>query len=404
MEYLEEAQALFYYATEGIIISDDKGVIRHANPSAEKLFGYGKGEMTGKRIEDLVPKRLAQRHEQLREKYHTNPHPRSMGQGIELFGIKKDGTEVPVEISLSPFSNVKGKFVIAFIVDITLRKKAEETVKRQKEELEMLNKELDKKVKDRTAVLEEAIEALNHTKEELNKALQKEKELNDLKSRFVSMASHEFRTPLATILSSLSLAKKYSEQGETEKEMKHLDRIRISVNNLTDIISDILSISRMEEGKITLSPERFNLPQFATEVLKELQMVAKEEQIIQYSHSGDSEIVFDRKILRHLLFNLVSNAIKFSPERKPIEIKTENKNSTFTLSVKDNGIGISEEDQKHLFERFFRGQNATNIQGTGLGLNIVAKYVEMLEGTIQCSSVLEKGTTFTIQLPLNNSN
>lgn len=404
MDTLEGARALFFYATEGIIVADDKGTIRHVNPSAEKLFGYSKDELLEKKIEMLIPKRYSGKHEQYRNKYNTNPHPRSMGIGMDLHGMKKDGTEFPVEISLSPFSNVEGNYVIAFIIDITVRKKAEESVKRQKEELEELNKQLDQKVKNRTLVLEEAIAELNHTKEELNEALHKEKELNDLKSRFVSMASHEFRTPLATILSSLSLAKKYSEQNDKEKQTKHLDRIKNSVNNLTDMITDVLSISKMEEGKITASPEMISINDFAGEIIKELQSLSKEDQHLNYSHSGNTEIFFDKKILRHILFNLISNAIKFSPGKKPIDVKTENNNSILTLSVKDSGIGISEEDQKHLFERFFRGQNATNIQGTGLGLNIVAKYIEMLDGTIHCSSVLEKGTTFIIELPLNNSN
>lgn len=401
MENLEGARVLFYYATEGIFVADDKGIIRHVNPSAEKLFGYEKDELIGKKIEVLIPKRYSPNHEHLRNKYNANPHPRSMGMGMDLHGMKKDGTEFPVEISLSPFSNVDGKFVIAFIIDITIRKKAEESVKFQRMELEKLNKELDKKVQERTMILEEAITELNQTKEELNEALKKERELNDLKSRFVSMASHEFRTPLATILSSLSLAAKYGEQGKKEKQVKHFDRIKTSVNNLTDMISDVLSISKMEEGKISVSPEKFNINLFANEVMKELQLVAKEGQKINYSHSGMEEVTFDKKILRHILFNLISNAVKFSSEEKPIDVIL-NTDGSITLSVKDNGIGISEEDQQHLFGRFFRGQNAANIQGTGLGLNIVAKYVEMLDGTIECKSVLEKGTTFTIKLPMNN--
>ena len=401
MENLEGARALFNYATEGILITDDKGIIRHVNASAEKLFGYAREELIGKKIEILIPKRFEHKHVQQRDKYNAAPHPRSMGAGFDLHGLKKDGTEFSVEISLSPFSNVDGKFVIAFIIDITIRKKAEEAVKRQQVELEKLNKDLDKKVKERTMILEEAVGELNQTKEELNEALKKEKELNDLKSRFVSMASHEFRTPLATILSSLSLATKYGEQGEKEKQSKHLGRIKTSVNNLTDMISDVLSISKLEEGKMAVTPEKFNVKDFTNEIIKELQLVAKREQKINYSHSGKGEIIFDKKILRHLLFNLVSNAIKFSPEGKQIDVEIKVNNS-ISISVKDSGIGISEDDQAHLFERFFRAQNATNIQGTGLGLNIVAKYVEILDGTIKCKSILEKGTTFTINFPTNN--
>jgi len=410
MESKEGLSALFEFATEGILVANQTGEIIKSNPSTEKMFGYGKGELIGKKVEVLVPMRYAHKHVDHRDKYNENPHGRSMGASLDLYAKRKDDSEFPVEISLSPFTASDGKFVIAFIIDITVRKKAEESVKRQKEELEkqktelvQLNISLERRVKERTQVLEEAILELNQTKEELNEALQKEKELNDLKSRFVSMASHEFRTPLATILSSLSLSTKYAELGDKENQSKHVNRIKGSIGNLTDILNDFLSISKMEEGKISMSPEIFNISEFTNEVIKELQLVAKEGQKINHSHSGKTEIDFDKKILRHILFNLISNAIKFSPEERPIDLSTKVSDSKIEISVKDNGIGISEEDQKHLFERFFRAQNATNIQGTGLGLNIVAKYVEMLSGTVECKSVLGKGTEFIIEVPFNNS-
>jgi PAS domain S-box-containing protein len=409
MESKQGLAALFEFATEGIMVANQTGEIIKTNPATERMFGYGKGELIGKKVEVLVPSKHAHKHEGYRDKYNENPHARAMGAAMDLYAKRKDGSEFPVEISLSPFNATDGKFVIAFIIDITIRKKAEDSVKRQKEELEKqktelerLNISLEKRVKERTQILEEAIAELNNTKEELNEALQKEKELNDLKSRFVSMASHEFRTPLATILSSLSLSTKYGEMGDKENQAKHVNRIKGSIGNLTDILNDFLSISKMEEGKIIVSPEKFNVREFTEEIIKELQGVAKDGQKINHSHSGETEIYFDKKILRHILFNLVSNAIKFSPEEKPVEISIKIGNNHMEIRAKDSGIGISLEDQKHLFERFFRAQNATNIQGTGLGLNIVAKYVEMLNGTVKCKSVLEKGTEFIIELPLKD--
>jgi PAS domain S-box-containing protein len=401
MENKEGANALFQFATEGILITNNLGEIVEINPSAEKLFGYESGELVGKKIEILIPKKAAQKHHEHRNNYNTNPHPRSMGIGIDLFGLKKNGEEFPVEISLSPYQSEEGNFVIAFIIDITIRKKNEDAVKQQKAELEKMNSELEKKVKDRTMILEEAIEELNGTKEELKEALENEKELNDLKSRFVAMASHEFRTPLATILSSLSLVSKYGELDDKEKQTKHIGRIKSSINSLTDIINDVLSISKLEEGKIIVSPENFDVKDFIQTQLQDLKSVAQVGQTINYTHLGNAEIVFDKRILKHLLFNLVSNAIKFTGEGKSIEVASSVAENNFSLTVKDNGIGISTEDQERLFERFFRAQNATNIQGTGLGLSIVAKYVELLNGTIDFKSELEKGSTFIITIPTN---
>jgi PAS domain S-box-containing protein len=401
MDSKEGLEALFQFATEGIMVANDAGEIIKTNPATERMFGYNKGELLGKKVEALVPSRYHHKHLQDREKYTAHPHPRAMGKGLDLFGKRKDGSEFPVEISLSPFTATDGKFVIAFIIDITVRKRAEEAVKRQKEELEKLNLDLERRVKERTLILEEAIAELNSTKEELNDALNKEKELSDLKSRFVSMASHEFRTPLATILSSLALVKKYGEQDDKEKQLKHISRIKTSVNSLTDILNDMLSISKLEEGKVDAAVEAMDIHELAQEVVQEMQAIAKPGQVIRYSHTGPAQVRSDKKILRHILFNLASNAVKFSSEGKTILISTSVTPAHIELRVKDQGMGIPREDQQHLFERFFRAQNATNVQGTGLGLNIVAKYVELLKGSVDFESELEKGTTFIIKVPNN---
>lgn len=392
MESREGLDALFLYATEGILVVNDKGEITQTNPSSEKLFGYGKDELIGKKIEVLIPRRLTERHEGHREQYSHNPHARSMGSGMELYGLKKDGSEFPVEISLSPYSNAQGKFVIAFIIDITIRKQAEEKLKNYSAELE-------KQVKNRTLILEEAIEELEKTKMDLNKALEKEKELNELKSRFVSMASHEFRTPLTTMMSSLSLVTKYGEQSDKENQGRHVSKIKTSINNLTDILNDFLSVSRLEEGKVENIPEEVNLKTFISEVISEMRSMSANNQKLVHKHVGIDTVCLDKKVLKNVLFNLISNAIKFSPEDGVIEIAVQVLNSSIKISVKDNGIGISKEDQKHLFERFFRAHNATHIQGTGLGLNIVARYAELMNGSLDFESNENEGSVFTIIIP-----
>jgi PAS domain S-box-containing protein len=384
--------ALFLYATEGILVANDKGEITLINPSAEKLFGYEKGELIGKKIETLVPFRFSSRHTHHREHYSNNPHARSMGAGMELYGLKKNGTEFPVEISLSPYETAAGKFVIAFIVDISVRKHTEEKLKNYSNELE-------KQVKNRTLILEEAINELEKTKQNLNVALEKERELSELKSRFVSMASHEFRTPLTTMLSSLSLITRYGEQNDKQNQMKHVSKIKTSINNLTDILNDFLSVSKLEEGRVEVMTIEVDLRKAIAEIIYEMQSMTKEGQTIIQKHTGADLVSIDIRLVKNILFNLISNALKFSNEDGKVEVISEVSNSAVRLSVTDEGIGISKEDQKHLFERFFRGHNATHIQGTGLGLNIVAKYAELLNAKIDYKSTEGKGSTFTITIP-----
>lgn len=391
MESKEGIDALFQYATEGILVAGAKGEITRVNPSAERLFGYTKEELIGQKIEILIPQRFSGKHEGHRTQYMERPHARSMGLGMELYGLKKDGSEFPVEISLSPYTNAEGHFVIAFIVDITLRKRAEEKMKHYSEDLE-------KQVKNRTLILEEAIEELEKTKKELHKSLEKEKELNEMKSRFVSMASHEFRTPLTTMMSSLSLIGKYGEQNDSLNQEKHMRKIKQSINNLTDILNDFLSVSKLEEGKVENVPQTLNIREFIREIITEMQGMVTGAQELTQVHTGSETVLLDPKLLKHILFNLVSNAIKFSPEGGIIELGSHVTETTIFILVKDQGIGISKEDQKHLFQRFFRGHNAAHIQGTGLGLSIIASYVDLMNGSIRIDSKENEGTQVTILL------
>jgi PAS domain S-box-containing protein len=392
MDSKEGTDALFLFAAEGILVANGESVITRVNPSAEKLFGYEKGELIGQKIEILIPRRLAEKHVHQRTNYNANPQARTMGSGRELFGLKKDGSEFPLEISLSPYSTGGENFVIAFIVDITLRKQAEEKLKNYSAELE-------KQVRNRTLILEEAVEQLEKTKLELHNSLEKERELNELKTRFVSMASHEFRTPLTTMLTSLSLVTKYGENNDKSSQAKHVGKIKSSIHNLTDILNDFLSVSKLEEGKIENLPEMLNIQTYISDIISEMEFLAVNNQVIQYNHTGKSIGNLDKKLLKNILFNLISNAIKFSPEGGIIDVKSSIEDAKFKISVQDHGIGISKDDQKHLFERFFRGHNATHIQGTGLGLSIIAKYAELMNGTIDFESQENKGTTFTIIIP-----
>jgi len=214
------------------------------------------------------------------------------------------------------------------------------------------------------------------------------------------MASHEFRTPLSTILSSVSLIEKYKEEEYAEKRTKHVNRIKSSVNNLTGILNDFLSISKLEEGKQGFSTSEIQTVEFFRSIAEDMQAIAKNDQKIIYEHQGnDGIIVLDPQVIRNILINLVSNSIKYSSEGMKIMITSKFEADYLVFEITDFGIGIPEEEQEHLFERFFRAKNVTNIQGTGLGLNIVKKYVELLKGSIMFTSKPNIETTFTVTLP-----
>ncbi len=402
----EKFEALFQFASMGILVANAQAEIILMNNFLLDLFGYPhQSELIGEKIETLIPARYHPKHVHHRDYYIENPKPRPMGLGKDLFAVRKDGSEFPVEISLSNYTTAEGSFTIAFVSDITKRKEFENAIHQQREELtvinakiEELNDELEGKVELRTKQLQDTMEELEVSKDELTKALSKEKELSDLKSRFVSMASHEFRTPLSTILSSASLVAKYTEAEEQEKRNKHILRIKSSVTNLTSLLNEFLSIGKIEDGKIIAHNSSFSINEMITALCSEMEGIAKPAQQFNYSHSGEKTISSDPVLLRNIMTNLLSNAIKFSAEGSVITVTSSVTNESIVLSVKDNGMGISREDQGHLFERFFRGTNVTNIQGTGLGLHIVGKYIEILDGEITFVSELEKGTTFIITL------
>lgn len=404
----EERQinALFHNTTEGIILANKTGEIVLINPAAERMFGYDKEELLGRKVEELIPQRYVPNHENYRHNFQQHPQSRQMGHGRDLFARRKDGNEFPVEVSLSYYQQKKEFYVIAFLVDITVRKESEKKLLEQKAQLERitsdvkkLNAELENKVEERTLILKEALQELERSQQELSEALEKEKELSEIKSRFVSMASHEFRTPLSTVLSSAAILGKYTQTDEQDKRERHINKIKDSVKHLNELLEDFLNLGKLEEGKITADFAYFEAKGFLRDIVDEMKPILKHGQHIELKVSEGSGFTTDKRLLKNIMINLLGNAIKFSKEDDAIEVMACIKDEYMEVGVKDNGIGISKEDQQHLFSSFFRGRNAENIQGTGLGLHIVSRYLQLLDGDVKIDSELGKGTTITITLP-----
>ena len=405
MEPLKNAdisfETIFNHVNEGVLIVNNAGEILLINPKLAEMFGYEEGDLNGKKVEMLIPAVLTHRHEEYRNEYMKNPVRRPMGKSMTLHGKHKTGREFPIEISLSYYNSNNALFVIAFIIDISDRFDQQAKIHRMNSELKSLNESLEKKVAERTLVLKEALHELEVSRDELTQALENEKSLNELKSRFISTASHEFRTPLSTILSSVSLIQKYTTSEDQEKREKHILKIKNAVSGLTEILNDFLSLGKLEEGKMAAKPALHDVFVLIKEVVSDVNSIVRSGQTISYN-SGTFQMMVDRQLLRNVMFNLLSNAIKFSPEGAVIDVNISLNEEEVVIAVKDQGIGISEADMKNLFGRFFRGANAVAIPGTGLGLNIVTKYLELMNGTITCTSELNEGSTFYINLPKTN--
>lgn len=399
-------EAIFEACEEGIIVVNRKGIMVLANQAASVLFGYDIDEIKGQTIDILLPKSIRQKHVSLRDSYNEDPRPRKMGAGRDLMALRKNGEEFPVEISLNQANLNNETHTVAFIIDITERKKFELALRKSEEQLIIYAAELENRVSKRTqeldatiVQLEEQILERKKAEEETQKALEKEKYLNELKSRFVSMASHEFRTPLSTMLSSASLISKYKDEETEDKRERHVQKIKNSINNLNNILNDFLSLAKLEEGKEDINFENIEIESLLTDVIEELNDIKKEGQTVNLISGNTHTLLTDPKILKNLATNLLSNAIKYSKENKEVIIEVHENEEHIRLSFKDQGIGIPLSEQQHLFERFFRAQNAINIQGTGLGLNIVKKYIEMLNGSITFESKENYGSTFIVTLP-----
>jgi len=413
-DYKLRLKAIFDAAVDGIIIIDQRGIIEEVNGASCQLFGYESAEMIGQNVNILMLSEHSKRHDSYLKTYEETRQAKIIGTGREVEGKKKNGDVFPFWLAVIEVALEDRTIYTGFIHDLTEIKNAEKKLK-------TMNENLEKKVVERTYELENAVNQLlslnrqleeeinnrikaqsklRERESELEKSLAKERELGELKSRFVSMASHEFRTPLSTILSSVSLIGRYTETDQQANRDKHINKVKSSVTHLTGILNDFLSMNKLEEGKINSNIESFDAVELAKEVVDELKTILKaNQQIICDYNFSTQHVSSDRKILKNILINLISNAIKYSDDNGILRYSMQTTPENIEFSISDNGIGIPDEDQKHLFDRFFRASNVINIEGTGLGLNIVKKYVEILNGEISFASKLYEGTTFNVKIP-----
>ena len=358
--------------SEGIILVNKEQKIVATNSAADEMFGYAKEELLGKPLETIIPARYRGNHSQHVSSFIEKSEKRSMGRGRDLNGLRKNGKEFPVEAGLNPFELYGGTYVMALVTDITERKN--------------YTRKLEQTVQERT--------------KQLTDALIKEKELNELKTRFLSLVSHEFKTPLSTILSSVTLLSKYQETEQQEKREKHVSTIKAKVHQLDTILNDFLSVERLDSGKAHYDIIQFPLSKVVNEVVYDANMLLKTGQHIQYPDNiDDILIVFDEKTLALSLSNLLQNSIKYSPEDSLIKIIFKTEKDFMTISVIDEGIGIPEKQQKYIFDRYFRAENALLNHGTGIGLNIAKQHLENLGAKLSFKSKENVGSTFIIHIP-----
>ncbi len=371
---------LFEGVSEGIIVVNKSRQIVASNSSVRSIFGYEKEEIEGTILETLIPTKYHEHHHGHFNNFMTHQDKRQMGKGRDLYGLHKDGHEIAVEVGLNPFMLHGHSYVMALVTDITVRKEYETEIKN-------INNYLEAKVTERT--------------QQLTEALAVEKELNELKTKFLSLVSHEFKTPLAGIQTSATLAGKYTKEEQQKKREKHLKTIQGKVKYLNNIIDDFLSMERLQSGKINYKFTSFPVSKVFDEVIYDANVHLKDGQTITYPKNiGDLIIEFDEKILELALTNLIHNAVKYSSENSTVDIIVTKEDKHLQITIKDEGIGIPEKEQKFIFDRYFRAENALTNQGTGIGLNIVKSHLENLGGTVSFSSKENIGSTFIVTIPL----
>ncbi len=379
---------LFDFAPVGYLILNEKGLIQNINLTACTMMGTDRSQIKGKPFSGFM----------------------SSGESGTLFLMLREAFENgminPLELQIKHSGS--GTFTALIHGTVTESDHAapvcrlsvqDVTELRKTEALQQRHLDLQKeKEKEYTQKYTQELEALVKKRtQDLSEALESEKGVNEMKSAFITIASHELRTPVTIIMSSITLIDRLKELGHYDKIDRHIDRIKSAVHNFTNILEDFLSLEKLEKGVVRVKKETFDVQEFVRSTIEEMEGMLKTDQHITYNHEGKIQVVQDTKMLRNIFSNLLANAIKYSDA--DIAVQTQITDTQLTASIGDHGIGIPEEDREHLFQRFFRAKNAKDFQGTGLGLSIVERHLDLLGGSISFETELGQGSTFTIELP-----
>lgn len=386
-------KAIIDNAVDGIVTIDRYGHIQLANPSLCRMFGYLPEDLVGKNIELLIPAEHQAHHQHYIVNYIEKGAPNIIGKGRELRGLKKDGNLFSMRLAVSKVEDGDTLLFAGIIQDLTPEKKAEAAMKQHAQLLEAT-------VSKRTATLKGTIAKLEAAKEEISRALSKEREIGQMKSRFVSMASHEFKTPLSSIHLSAFIIERHYHKLDRQKITNHTGKIKKRVAELTNTLDDFLSVDKIDSGAVNIVRTEFNVCTLLEDICNEFSFTKKPgQQIIYRHHSIDKDCFLDKNLLRHCVTNLLSNAIKYSAPGQQVEVDSCNDQNTIKIVVRDYGIGIPEDQSANLFEAFFRASNARDIPGTGLGLNIVKKYTELSGGSVSYTRPDTEGSSFCLIFP-----
>ena len=384
----------------GIVILDAQQHIIETNESIVRMFGYKTKELHQLHLQVLFSDDYKIQLENQLKGFLNQRLQKQKERNLTIYGAHKSKSMFPVEVSLNIFKLCDKEYIMALVTDISARKE-------QEVKLSNLNAEFEQKILLRTKELNETISQLEHenmlrvdAEKDTNIAFRKERELNKLKTNFLSLVSHEFKTPLSGILTSTILLRKYNLAEQQEKRDKHIQTITDKVQYLNNILNDFLSLEKLETGNVNYNLSTFELGKVMKEVVSNANILLKEGQTINYSdHIDEISLLQDEKIIELTLSNLIHNAIKYSSENSVIAIKVSQDLDITTLEIIDDGIGIPKIDQKNIFNRYFRAENALLTEGTGIGLNISKTHIENLGGSINFESEENKGTTFTISIP-----